>query len=116
MLDEMDEPKRLAIARAVVAGVIGSLPNVPEEVSLALRNGSAIDAAAIADSLDGRYFELDEAGDPGALDVFCQARAAMAACFLLEESPHEALYEAAIAIDNPDELLRLVREAANGAV
>lgn len=116
MLDAFDESERLAIAHVVVPAVISRVSNLPEAVSSALDAADVLRAAAISDALDQRYFELDEAGAPEGIDVFCQARAAMAVRFLLEKSPLEALYEAAIAMDNPGELLRLVREAARGAI
>ena len=116
MLDPLDDAGCMAIARSAVLKIISAVPGLPVELAAAIRAANVSGAAVIAQNLDDRYFELDALGAPGALETFTQARAAMAVQFLLQEAPLEALYEAAIAIDNPNEFLRLVREVAGGAV
>ena len=116
MLQSLEESRRLLIASSVVAGVVARVADAPREIALALHTRNVADAASLADALDARYFELDEAGDPGALIVFSHARAAMAVKFLLEQSSFEALYEAVIAVDNAEQFNQLVREAVSAAV
>lgn len=73
----------------------------------------------MAVDFDDQYFRLDEQGDPAnkdeALRLFSKARATSALAFALsgEDQLHEALYEAVAAVNDPEELTRLVDSILN---
>lgn len=60
---------------------------------------------------DKEYFQLDEAGDHSAINVFSKARAISSLVFGLAMIPEqfgEALYEAISSVDDPQEIIRAV--------
>jgi hypothetical protein len=103
---------------AVSAGVAG------QEIGLALdelRRGSAAEPAlrhrleGLAAQFDDQYLQVDEEGDDNTksetLRLFSKARATSALALALTDDPeqlHEAIYEAIAALDDPDELVRVV--------
>jgi hypothetical protein len=115
-LQSLNEAQRLAVAREVVSSSIDHVAGVPSELRVALESRNLRAVAAIAEDLDAQYFDLDEANSEVALAVFSQARVAMAARFLLEKLPFEALYEAVIATDNPVFIERVMQEAGGAAL
>ncbi|MBD9357399.1 hypothetical protein [Methylomonas albis] len=61
----------------------------------------------LVSNLDDLYFQIDEAGDSKAINIFSKARAASALLFALsDKSPqlNESIYEVLAAVDDPAEI------------
>ncbi len=66
----------------------------------------------LVSNLDDLYFQLDEAGDSKAINIFSKARAASALLFALsDKSPqlNESIYEALAAVDDPAEITNSIK-------
>jgi hypothetical protein len=110
------------VARAVAEFAVirsGLQDRLIREALVQLRTGlpdetMKTEIAALVESLDERYFDLQEAGrDP--LAAFGRARAANAVLFAVDPDPFvaaaEAVYEASVATDDLPQLEQLVRTA-----
>lgn len=100
----------------VATRVAKLVPGVPATVFEAASRLSASAASEATRNLDEHYFELQEQGSSEFEQVFAQARAAAAIGFAIEASPEEALYEAIIAIDNPERVHEILREVLGAPV
>lgn len=111
---------QVACEQAVVAANLTE-PEVSE--ALAVLRGAATPDASLRERLEGlaarfddEYFRLDEDGGQKqqALVCFSKARAMSALVFALaadDTQLHEAIYESISALDEPAELVRLVKHA-----
>lgn len=118
--------KRREAVRIACQHAISAVGIAEEEVgrALAILHGTAAPDASVVGRIenlvskfDDQYFLLDDGGDAiqkeEALRLFSKARAASALAFALSSEDaqlHEAIYEAISALDNPDDLVRLVEE------
>ncbi len=120
-----DESRREAARAAAELAVVttGIKDESISEALAVLRSGITSDVAlrarveSLADELDGLYFRLAEANessrDPEMFSFFSRARAASAVAHALADDPsdlHEAVYEAASAMDNAADLLATVKK------
>lgn len=100
----LDEAKVKAAIDVLRSGGIPS-PSMKEELE------------TLAAHFDDQYIDLDEDGNDAskreALYLFSKARAVTALVFAVTQDPeqlHEAVYEAISAINNPDEVVRVVEK------
>lgn len=115
-------PKRSAAARVAVEHAVTHTQLQGDEVLAAmqaLRQGSAPPPGlrarleALAATLDEAAFEAAERGETEHLPLFSSARAAAALAYALsdDDTLHEAIYEATMAVEAPDALVQAVERA-----
>lgn len=99
-------------ALRVAKWVVGVTGAECEELDTAVATANASLAHLLAQTLDERYFSLQEIDEPKSIEFFSRARAASAIAYALEGNPAESLYEAISATDD----LPVTREFFSGTI
>jgi len=98
---------RAALAAAQQAAELCGLANAAP--GLALTEGNLTKIGALVRTFDEEYLSHQQSGREH-LTPFARARAASAIAFALRGEPHEAIYEAIVATDDPACVARIVNQ------